>query len=85
MSEPDDFLACLRHMIDFWDRQDEDSRGKLEGLAFSVLTYIDGVANEGPGFDLVHDGQVVNESIMLHDQLFTEDRDVWGNGKPISK
>lgn len=39
---------CLA--IDCWDKQQPDKRGAMEGLAFSILTALDGATTHLPAF-----------------------------------
>lgn len=48
-----DFLMHLHILIDYWDKQNYDARGKMEGLAFTILTMLDGDDGQFPnGFAL---------------------------------
>lgn len=47
------FLAYILALINYWDTQAPESydcRAKLEGLAFSILSTLDGGSIELPGF-----------------------------------
>jgi hypothetical protein len=46
------FLAHVRVMVDYWDREPraETQKRRLEGLAFSILVALDGCAGGLPGF-----------------------------------
>lgn len=47
------FIAHVWEMVYFWDNEtDLNPRKKLEGLAFSLLSAIDGCAAALPGFSL---------------------------------
>jgi hypothetical protein len=48
----EELLDHVRTMVDYWDKTERDKKGALSGLAFSILTMIDGAA-ELPAFDLV--------------------------------
>lgn len=45
-----EFLDHVRHLIDYWDGIDESPRYKLEGLAHSILTTMDGLSGGFSGF-----------------------------------
>ena len=46
MTERDRFLAGVRELVGYWEHQgDCDLRGKLNGLAFSILAILDGEAD----------------------------------------
>ena len=39
----DNFIGSIRELVDYWDNVNEkDTRGKLSGLAFSILVLLDG-------------------------------------------
>lgn len=44
------FLQYIWALIDYWDKLDKSKRDSLEGLAFSILSTLDGSALELPGF-----------------------------------
>ena len=45
------FLDNVRMLVNYWDRTPkETTKEKLEGLAFSILTILDGCAGDLPGF-----------------------------------
>jgi len=47
------FLDHVRMLIDYWDKVNtETTKDKLEGLAFSICSTIDGCAMDLPGFIL---------------------------------
>ena len=45
-------LAAVWNYVDYWEREDRrpTARGKLEGLAFSILTLLDGDTPSVPAF-----------------------------------
>ncbi len=51
------FLKHIWALIEYWESNKDrpDARGKLEGLAFSILTVIDGESIAMPGFFLAPD------------------------------
>lgn len=49
----EEFLEHVAMLVDYWEAQNETSREKLEGLAFSILSSIDGESSELPGYALV--------------------------------
>lgn len=51
----DEFLRHVWFLIDYWDRVEIGTKSKtrLEGLAHSILSTIDGMSTALPGFDLV--------------------------------
>lgn len=47
------FLSHVKGLIEYWgDGLDKNAKDKLDGLAFSILTAIDGCAGDLPGFIL---------------------------------
>ncbi|RJQ27093.1 hypothetical protein C4577_02105 [Candidatus Parcubacteria bacterium] len=48
------FLEKVRSYVEYWENESRtpDLRGKLEGLAFSMMAIIDGCADGLPGFSL---------------------------------
>lgn len=48
------FLDHIKNMINYWENEDraKTSREKLEGLAFSFLTMLDGCAGDMPAFEV---------------------------------
>ncbi|MCP4393201.1 MAG: hypothetical protein GY804_02885 [Alphaproteobacteria bacterium] len=49
------FLDHLRHLVDYWDKEHQTpiTRDKLSGMAFSILSFIDGCCDL-PQIDLVY-------------------------------
>jgi hypothetical protein len=52
-----DFMDGIRSLVDYWSSEDyvkdRDQRYRLQGLAHSILTLIDGLSSDNPGFNLV--------------------------------
>lgn len=48
------FLDHVRNLVDYWESESrtKTSREKLEGLAFSILSALDGSAAALPGFEV---------------------------------
>ena len=48
------FLESIRNLVDYWEMESraKTSREKLEGLAFSVLTLLDGEHGDMPAFEV---------------------------------
>lgn len=44
------FIQHIRVMIDYWDKTNNSTRDKLEGVAFSILVALDGSAAALPSF-----------------------------------
>ncbi len=44
------FLQHLKHLADYWERQEISDKEKLEGLTFSMLVMLDGGSGDMPGF-----------------------------------
>lgn len=69
------FLLYVAKMVSFWEREERqpDMRGKLEGLAFSILAAVDGAAEGLPAYDLTPDdiagGRRFSISGSLHDDI----------------
>ena len=51
----EELLDHIHGMITYWEKEDRrpDVRGKLEGLAFSILVALDGGSVDLPPFDLI--------------------------------
>lgn len=50
----DVFLSHIKHLVHIWNRSEGTSKEKLEGLAFSIMSTIDGVSGGFPcAIDLV--------------------------------
>lgn len=47
------FLKHVESCTDYWDRQEPNKRKAMEGLAFSIMTMIDGCAMGIPGFSVM--------------------------------
>lgn len=48
-----EFLAHVRHLVEYWhDVDDRDPKDKLNGLAFSIMSAIDGCSVDLPAFIL---------------------------------
>lgn len=49
------FLAHVREMVLYWEREDRkpDVHDKLSGLAFSILSALDGCSGDIPGFQVI--------------------------------
>lgn len=48
------FLEHLHDAVDYWSNvQDQDTREKLNGLAFTILSTLDGCSVSLPAFDIV--------------------------------
>lgn len=46
-----EFLNHIRHLVKYWEKVDDrDCKGKLEGLAFSILAMLDGTSVDICGF-----------------------------------
>lgn len=50
----EEFLAQVRHLVSHWERESREPtvKGKLEGLAFSIMNIFDGTSDL-PAFDIV--------------------------------
>lgn len=50
----DEFLSHIKDLVNYWDSINDSNKGKLEGLAFSIMSTIDGVSGGFPcAIDLV--------------------------------
>ena len=48
------FLEHIHLLVDYWDTVEREStHAKMEGLAFSILSMLDGCSLELPAFDIV--------------------------------
>lgn len=50
----EEFLEHIRGLVEYWEQENRTPsvRGKLEGLAFSILSTIDGQSADLPGYEL---------------------------------
>lgn len=50
----EEFLEYIRGLVDYWEYESraKTSKEKLEGLAFSILSALDGCAAAIPGFEV---------------------------------
>lgn len=50
----EEFLEHIRGLVEYWEQENRTPsvRGKLEGLAFSILSAIDGESADLPGYEL---------------------------------
>lgn len=50
----DNFLAHIHTLVDYWENESrtKTSKEKLNGLAFSILSMLDGCSGEMPGFEV---------------------------------
>lgn len=71
MTNCDRFINGIHQCIDYWDKQNYTSKGKMEGLMHSILCMLDGVSGSFDGNidDLAKD----SEDIMLHELFHTKD------------
>lgn len=46
------FLIGIHDRVEYWNNQKSDTLDKLEGLAFSILSMIDGCSMDLPGYNL---------------------------------
>lgn len=46
----DMFLDHVRDLVEYWDNTQADKTKALEGLAFSIMTLLDGEVIDVPGF-----------------------------------
>lgn len=62
------FLSHIWHLIDYWENESRapTTRGKLESLAFSIMSALDGCSVELPGF-------VVAPNPHVSDKLYYQD------------
>ena len=61
-----EFLERVWTMIDYWEKQPSPLRGKLDGLAFSILTILDG-GSDLPAF-------IVAPMPHVDDKLYHKER-----------
>lgn len=47
------FLRHVWTMIDYWEKQPQERRSVVEGIAFSILAALDGASIEIPGFKVI--------------------------------
>lgn len=79
----EEFLLYIHELIEYWKNEERTPtvEGKLEGLAFSILTAIDGNALALPGYKLAPimvDGD--KEYFISKDEnYYPEDFDIAGN------
>ena len=61
----DKFLLYIHQLISYWDTVDErDCFEKLEGLAFSILSTLDGESVELPGFKVISNPHPDDEGFL---------------------
>lgn len=47
----DEFLSCVAEHVTYWNTlKDKTTKERLEGLAFSIMAFLDGCAIDLPGF-----------------------------------
>jgi len=65
----ENFLSQIHALVRYWNNQNEDDIGKLEGLAFSILSILDG-SSVLPSFTVSprphEDDKEFNKSIGEH-------------------
>ena len=68
MSHIDDFICDIKEYINYWDSLDnKSSKEKLQGLAFSILCILDGMATfKGDINTIANECQ----NCMLHDHFY---------------
>jgi len=69
MTKEKEFILAIREYIRYWDDQDRDSRGKLEGLSHSILVMLDGYSGNFDGG--IED--IVDYKGLYHDLLYDKD------------
>lgn len=47
------FIDYIKHLVEYWNENNGTKRECLEGLAFSILTMLDGEAGALPGFKVM--------------------------------
>jgi hypothetical protein len=62
------FMNSIKQQILYWDHQDRDSKGKLEGLAFSILCMLDGVSGSFGGS--ISELEKMSRDVMLHECFY---------------
>lgn len=69
----DEFLNAIKWYVNYWDRQNETTKEKLEGLAFSILVILDGHSE-------IFDGGLLSLSkecnVILHEEFCREETNV---------
>lgn len=50
----EDFLEHIRGLVDYWENESraKTSKEKLDGLAFSILSMLDGCSGDMPAFEV---------------------------------
>lgn len=78
-----EFVEHIHALIDYWENEDRapTTKEKLEGLAFSILTAIDGEAMAVPGYKLI---PITSEEdkqyyISQGENYYPEDTDIAGS------
>jgi hypothetical protein len=46
----DEFLTHVEHLVEYWDKNTKDKREAMEGLAFSIMSTLDGSSMALPAF-----------------------------------
>lgn len=75
MNDKDKFFNHISYLIDSWenDSREKTIEGKLEGLAFSILSMLDGSVVDIDPADVIINGE--NISGGLHEEFFPRRRE----------
>ena len=70
----ENFLNGVHDCIDYWEKYGNDTRDKLEGLAFSILVMIDGEQGDIPKFILAPDPHPEDKQYLIenHQRYYPE-------------
>ena len=76
------FIGHIHALIDYWENESRASttKEKLEGLAFSILTAIDGESLAVPGYQLIPVTSEENKEYYISqgENYYPEDTDIAG-------
>lgn len=69
MNKDKEFIGCIKEYVKYWEHQEDTLERKLNGLAFSILAILDGVAGS---FDGSRDD--LSKNVMLHDLYYEKEK-----------
>lgn len=73
----DEFLDSIIDCVDYWDKVDgRNQKERLSGLAFSILTLIDGCSssNDFKGYSIYLNDCEINKNCELHEEYCERER-----------
>ena len=67
-----DFLEEIKNIIEYWNSVNESSKDKINGVAHSILSLIDGCNGDYNGCSLIPYEENIDISGDLNDKLFNK-------------